>query len=263
MTGRILKFLAAIAACLFSLAAANVAMAATLSTNHGTESKATAPAAAAAPALTPAQDPGNLTSYRDKVGQAFLFTITGTTNGTVYGDGVYTDDSELATAAVHAGIVSPGETKDVQVQILPGQQSYKGDLNFGVSSNSYGAWDGSYKFLDTPMSEADMVFPDPGNLTGYRGKVGKILQFKITGSTTESIWGDGIYTDDSDLDTAAVQAGLVKDGDDATVAVKILPGQGKYIGKSRNGVDSQAYGKFDGSYQFVDLKTGDPIKPKS
>ena len=261
MTRRLLKLLAAMIAGVVGLAAANVAMAATLSTNHGTESKASAPAAA--PAMTPEQDPGNLTSYRDKVGQTFLFTITGATNGTVYGDGIYTDDSAVATAAVHAGIVSPGETKDVQVQILPGQKSYKGDMNFGVSSSSYGEWQGSYKFLDTPMSEADMVFPDPGKLTDYRSKVGKTLQFSITGSTTELVWGDGIYTDDSDLDTAAVHAGLVKDGDDATVAVKIMPGQGKYNGRARNGVTSQAYGKFDGSFEFVDPKTGEPIKPKS
>jgi hypothetical protein len=260
MTRSVMRLLAAIAACLFGLAAANVALAATLSTGHSTESKAQAPAAA--PAMTPEQDPGNLAAYRDKVGQTFLFTVTGTTNGTVYGDGIYTDDSELASAAVHAGILSPGETKDVQVQILPGQKSYKGDLNFGVTSSSYGAWDGSYKFLDKPMSEADMVFPDPGKLTDYRGKVGKILQFKVTGSTTESIWGDGVYTDDSDLGTAAVHAGLVKDGEEGTVAVKFMPGQGKYAGKARNGVESQAYGKFDGSYEFVDAKTGEPLKPK-
>ena len=111
MTRSVMRFLAAIAACLFGLAAANVALAATLSTSHSTESKAQAPAAA--PAMTPEQDPGNLASYRDKVGQTFLFTVTGTTNGTVYGDGIYTDDSELASAAVHAGILSPGETKDV------------------------------------------------------------------------------------------------------------------------------------------------------
>ncbi len=90
------------------------------------------------------------------------------------------------------------------------------------------------------MSEADYVFGDPGNLKDFESKVGKTLQFAITGSTTDSIWGDGIYTDDSDLDTAAVHAGLVKDGEDATVMVKILPGQGKYRGAARNGVTSQA-----------------------
>jgi hypothetical protein len=131
-----------------------------------------------------------------------------------------------------------------------------------VSSSSYAAWQGSYKFLDTPMSEADMVFPDPGNLKNYESKVGKTFHFQITGSTTETIWGDGIYTDDSDLDTAAVHIGLVKDGEDGTVMVKILQGQGKYRAKTRNGVTSDAYGDFGGSYEFVD-KDGNPIKPQS
>ena len=257
MTGRMLRFVGAATACLVALASANVTMAANLSTNHGAD---TAPAADAAPAAQP--DPGDLKDYRDKVGQTFVFTITGTTDGSIYGEGVYTDDSPVATAAVHAGIVKAGETKDVKVEILAGQKSYKGALDFGITSASYGAWQGSYKFLDTPMNEADVVSPDPGNLKDYEGKVGKVLQFQVTGSTTESVWGDGIYTDDSDLDTAAVHAGVVKDGEDGTVTVKILAGQGKYKAASPNGVSSAAYGKFGGSYEFVD-KDGNPVKPQS
>src|SRR6202042_2601589 len=137
-------------------------------------------------------------------------------SGSIYGEGIYTDDSTLATAAVHAGILKVGETKDIHVAILPGQQTYNGAFDFGISSSGYGSWQGSYKFLDPAMSEADYVFGDPGNLKDFESKVGKTLQFAITGSTTDSIWGDGIYTDDSDLDTAAVHAGLVKDGEDAT-----------------------------------------------
>jgi hypothetical protein len=259
MTGRLLRYLATAAACLVTLASANVSLAEDLANSHGASDAATATAMPAGPALA---DPGNLTTYRDKVGQAFTFTVTGATGGSVYGEGIYTDDSALATAAVHAGILKLGETRDIHVAVLPGQSSYKGAFDFGVMSSSYGAWQGSYKFLDQPMSEADYVFPDPGNLKYFESKVGKTFQFQITGSTTDSIWGDGIYTDDSDLDTAAVHMGLVKDGDDATVMVKILPGQGKYRGKARNGVTSQAYGSFGGSYEFVDAN-GNVLKPQS
>lgn len=255
MTGFVLPRLVIALSVLPGLLVANAALAANLATNHGGNAATTA---ATTPAAAP--NPGNLAGFRDKVGQTFLFTVTGTTDGSVYGEGIYTDDSQLSTAAVHAGVVKVGETKDVHVEILPGQKSYKGAFDFGVNSSSYGAWEGSYKFLDTAMSEADIVFPDPGTLKDYESKVGMILKFQITGSTTDSIWGDGIYTDDSDLDTAAVHAGIVKDGEDATVSVKILPGQGKYKGAKRHGVELLAYGKFTGSYQFVD-KDGNPIKP--
>jgi len=260
VTKGLFRLFATTFACLAALFFANAALAAELTTNHG-DAAATGSKGATAATEAAQPDPGNLADYRDKVGQTFVFSITGTTDGSVYGEGVYTDDSQLSTAAVHAGIVKPGETKDVHVEIMPGQKSYKGALDFGVSSASYGAWDGSYKFLDTAMNEADVVFPDPGNLKDYESKVGKTLQFQVTGSTTGSVWGDGVYTDDSDIDTAAVHAGLAKDGEDATVSVKIMPGQGKYRGAKRNGVESQDYGKFGGSYEFVD-KDGNPIKPK-
>jgi hypothetical protein len=250
MTGRLLRLLAALAACLISLAAANVTALAA--------AKDTKSAAAAAQAQP---DPGNMTGMRGQDNQQFVFTVTGATDGTIYGEGTYTDDSPLATAAVHAGMLNPGDTKDLTVEVLPGKQNYKAAFDFGIQSNSYGAWQGSYKFIGTPMAESDAVFPDPGNLTLFRGKIGKILKFSVTGATDQSVWGDGIYTDDSDLDTAAVQAGLINDGDTATVAVKFLPGQGKYIGKTRNGVNSQSFGKWDSSYEFVD-DSGNPIKPK-
>src|ERR1700710_91297 len=100
MTGRLVRFFAAILACLVSLAAANVTMAANLSTNHGGDKSQSDSASSTATTALP--DPGNLTDYRDKVGQTFVFTVTGASDGSVYGDGVYTDDSQIATAAVHA-----------------------------------------------------------------------------------------------------------------------------------------------------------------
>ena len=98
-------------------------------------------------AVTIPQAPGNLVAYRDRVGQNFQFTLTGTLSGSVWGTGIYTDDSVLACAAVHAGVVLPGETKVVTVKILAGQSSYQGSVRNGVTTSSYGAWAGSYSFI--------------------------------------------------------------------------------------------------------------------
>ena len=97
------------------------------------------------------QSPSNLVSYRDKVGQIFQFTLTGRPTGSVWGTDIYTDDSALACAAVHAGVVLAGETKVVTVKIVAGQSSYQGSVRNGVTSSSYGTWPGSYSFFGKYM----------------------------------------------------------------------------------------------------------------
>lgn len=98
--------------------------------------------------LTPAPlvqaDPGTLVNFRDRVGQTFVFEIVGQAGSTIWGDGVYTDDSAIAVAAVHAGIVRVGERAQVQVRILPGQRSYEAATRNGVQSSPYANWEGSY-----------------------------------------------------------------------------------------------------------------------
>ncbi len=107
-------------------------------TLSGSPSTPTTPNAAVAPA--------NLVGYRNRVGSVFEFTVTGASGGAVWGTDVYTDDSSVARAAVHAGVLAVGETKTVTVTILPGQPSYPASTRNGVSSSSWGSWSGSYSF---------------------------------------------------------------------------------------------------------------------
>jgi len=89
-------------------------------------------------------NPGSLTAYRGKNNEAFYFKVTGTITGSVYGSEVYTDDSNLATAAVHAGALKDGETGIVKVTIVEGQTTYTASTENGVTSSGYGQWHGSY-----------------------------------------------------------------------------------------------------------------------
>ena len=57
----------------------------------------------------------DLTQYRSKVGCHVSVRVAGSTHGIVYGSSIYSDDSDINTAAVHAGVVSEGETKQVTV----------------------------------------------------------------------------------------------------------------------------------------------------
>src|SRR5262249_39609371 len=90
-------------------------------------------------------DPGTLTGLQDQVGKTFHFVVTGVKHGSVWGTDVYTSDSLLARAAVHAGKVRPGETRVVRVSIVTPPSSYHGSKRNGVTTSSYGAWGGAYR----------------------------------------------------------------------------------------------------------------------
>jgi hypothetical protein len=64
---------------------------------------------------------------------------------------MYTLDTRLATAAVHTGVLKPGETGNVRVQILGPQPAFMGSARNGVTSSDYGAYPGAYRILSSKM----------------------------------------------------------------------------------------------------------------
>ncbi len=109
-------------------------------------------------------DPGNLTAFREQIGQTHLFRVIGRSNGPVWGNQVYTDDSDLGTAAVHAGLLREGQRGVVKVTIQPGQDQYDGAESNGIHSSAYATWQGSYVLA--PVSALpgshDGTMPDEG-----------------------------------------------------------------------------------------------------
>jgi hypothetical protein len=203
--------------------------------------------------VTPIHDPGNLLAYREQTGETMYFWVTGSTEGYVWGTDIYSDDSELGVAAVHAGVLAPGETGAVKVTVLPGQDNYTGSTRHGVTSFEYPNWYGSYR-VEAPGQDVVIITPDiipiadPGNLVSYRDHTGEVLYFQVTGSTQGSVWGTDVYTDDSSLATAAVHAGVLEPEETGIVMVSILPGDSGYTGTTRNGVTSRNYGSWSGSF---------------
>jgi hypothetical protein len=201
-------------------------------------------------------DPGNLEAFRDQVGQTLRFDVVGSTDGSVYGDGTYTDDSKLSTAAVHAGLLAPEQEGVVAVTIMPGQSHYVAARRHNIDSRDFGAWQGSFSFAGAQQTPADngpgdQILPDPGTMTDYRGDNGQVFKFRVIGNANGSVFGDGVYTDDTRIATAAVHAGVLRDGQEGVVAVEVLPGQDSYRAATRNGVTSADYGAWAGSYEFV------------
>lgn len=82
--------------------------------------------------------------YGDPLGQVTCTCQASAPNGVVYGTGIYTSDSDLCTAARHAGAV--GGDGAVVAQGAPGCESYAGSTQNGVTSNAWAAWDRSVFF---------------------------------------------------------------------------------------------------------------------
>jgi len=85
-------------------------------------------------------DPGTLSLAQADVGKTYLYEVTGSTQGSVWGSEVFTSDSHLGAAAVHSGVLAPGQTGVVRVRVLGPQKSFMASTRHGVTSNAYGPW---------------------------------------------------------------------------------------------------------------------------
>ena len=91
--------------------------------------------------------PASLQPLQNQVGKVFHFTVTGAVNGAVWGTDIYTLDSHLGTAAVHAGVLKSGQTGVVKIKILLSPPNFVGSMRNGVSTADFGAFPGAYQIL--------------------------------------------------------------------------------------------------------------------
>lgn len=89
-------------------------------------------------------DPGILHLTSEDIGSTMLFDVVGAAEGSLWGSEVFTGDSSLAAAAVHSGVLRPGQRGAVRVRVIGGQASYAGSTSNGVSSQPYDAWNVSF-----------------------------------------------------------------------------------------------------------------------
>lgn len=66
-----------------------------------------------------------------------------TASGTVWGSDIYTEDSNVCRAAVHAGVI-PSAGGKINAIPIAGQQSYSGSDRNGVATQDYGPWPRSF-----------------------------------------------------------------------------------------------------------------------
>jgi len=199
------------------------------------------------------------TSLRGQNGQRTTYTCPGNgAFGSVWGTDLYTDDSSICTAAVHAGLITRADGGVVTIEIQPGASSYSGTTRYRVPSGNYGAWDGSYVFVGgQPSSRSSSTEVSATTITwdttatSLRGQDGQRATYICPANGKfGSVWGTDLYTDDSSICTAAVHAGLISAARGGTVTIEIRPGANYYSGTTRSGVTSNNYGSWHGSFIF-------------
>lgn len=200
----------------------------------------------------------NAGAFRGRNGERTEFQCVGPfTEGKVWGTIVYTDDSAVCNAAVHAGLIDRSGGP-VTIEIRPGETAYTGSVAHGIESGDYGQWPGSFVFIG---ADGNPIEPTPvaGRLTNWNESAASLDgsagdRFELTcppNGTPGSVWGSDTYTDDSSICTAAVHAGLIDLAEGGTVTLELRPGQDSYSGAERNGIRSSSYGSYSGSFTFV------------
>jgi hypothetical protein len=87
----------------------------------------------------------SINALANKVGTDFDATCPGgCTSGSVWGTDVYTTDSPICVAAVHAGATTASGGGKVHVKVVGGKSSYKGSTKNGVKTSDWGSFDKSF-----------------------------------------------------------------------------------------------------------------------
>lgn len=203
------------------------------------------PAAAQQRDLTEAR----ATTYRGQEGKRITVVCTPKAEmGRVWGTDVYTDDSSICGAAVHAGVISAAEGGAVTAVITGGRPSYAASERNGVTSRSYGEFPGSFTVEKGDGGEIDWSTRAAG-LERLRGPLA--LTCPPTKSVSPStVWGSDTYSDDTAICAAAVHAGVITPARGGRVLIEPAPGRTSYRGTSRNGVRSLDYGQWAKSFRF-------------
>ena len=64
--------------------------------------------------------------------------------GNVWGTDIYTADSSICNAAVHAGKLAMDSGGSVTIELRPGESSYKGTTRNGIKTSDYGVYGRSF-----------------------------------------------------------------------------------------------------------------------
>lgn len=182
-----------------------------------------------------------------------------------WGTDIYTDDSSICTAAVHAGLVTTKDGGTVTIEMRPDAGQYGGSVRNGVRTGDWmEPWTGAYVFVrNRQTAEPAIAATSHMQVDSWAGQAGRVLTFFCPAQLQlQTIYGTDVYTDDSAVCSAAVHAGTIRQRSGGMVAIRILTGVTSFSASTRHGLTSQASdGWRGGSYRFVTLSPNTPPPP--
>ena len=127
------------------------------------------------------------------------------TSGAVWGNAIYTTDSSVCAAALHAGAATPSGGP-VTVKMAAGCPSYQGGPRNGIISSTWGPFGSSFYFAghgDGKCAGAGPSDPCPEDFARIPSAA-TVTDFACacpatTGVASRSIYGNGIYTTDASI----------------------------------------------------------------
>ncbi|WP_377505048.1 LCCL domain-containing protein [Octadecabacter sp. R77987] len=161
----------------------------------------------------------------------------------VWGSGPYTGDSDICTAARHAGAV---DTAGGAVLVIKrgGQDAYEGGSANGVTTRNWGSYGRSFDVVmaSSPATiAACSVMPADADTLA--------CTCPADDGTRRPVYGSGPYTADSDICSAGRHAGVVpREG--GTVHVIRIDGLESYSATATNMVETRAWGSYRSSIIF-------------
>jgi len=192
--------------------------------------------------------------------ETHVATITCPPNGTVHsawGHGLYTGDSSVCTAAVHAGLITLERGGTVTVEQRPGGEVYGSSTRNGIKTVAYGAWRDSFVFHSTDGKPVNLDAPEGTPISWdtnggiLPAKVGESVTLSCPpGGAAHAVWGSGNYTGDSSICTAGVHAGLITLERGGPVTVQQQGPLPFYGASAQNGITTVAYGAWRSTFAF-------------
>ncbi len=87
----------------------------------------------------------------------------------MWGSGPYTNDSHMGTAALHAGLLTSGQTGTINIASAGWQTSYTGTTRYGVTTSSYSGFCGVTISLGSPPPPTTCTVPNKIGSTWTQG----------------------------------------------------------------------------------------------
>ena len=168
-------------------------------------------------------------------------------NGSVWGSGPYTADSNICTAARHAGAVDAAGGV-IRLTEAAGQDSYEGSERNGVSTSSWGSYGSSFN-VTAIGSKPVVAASEYATCSTMPSGVDEHACNCPANARQGSVWGNGPYTADSDICTAALHNGYIE-AEGGDVFVLRVVGLDSYLGGDGYGVTTSDWGGYDSSIIF-------------